>query len=92
MLILHSRVITVRSIKNALSAAKFASQDIQTIGLSLNNERRREFALEAARNGAARFPDIGRMTYFDSPWMVYFNTTTSKAYFIGRPIHIELSN
>jgi len=64
----YSRVITVRSIKNALSAAKFASQDIQTIGLSLNNERRREFALEAARNGAARFPDIGRMTYFDSPW------------------------
>ena len=64
----YSRVITVRSIRNILDAAEFANPDIQTIGLSMNNEKKLKFARVAAIKGAARFPDIGRMTFFDSPW------------------------
>jgi hypothetical protein len=64
----YSRVITVRAINDIYEAAAFASHDIQTIGLSLAPKRKYHFAEIASKNGACRFPDIGRMTHFDSPW------------------------
>jgi len=64
----YSRVITVRAINDIYKAAAFANHDIQTIGLALNPDRKYHFAEIAANNGACRFPDIGRMTHFDSPW------------------------
>jgi hypothetical protein len=64
----YSRVITVRAVDDALSAAEFAHHGIQTVGLALDGPRRLEFARRAAARGAERFPDVGRMTFFDSPW------------------------
>jgi hypothetical protein len=64
----YSRVITVRSIDNIMDAASFATSDIQTISLGLDPQRKKEFANRAALNGVSRFPDIGRMTHFDTPW------------------------
>lgn len=64
----YSRVITVRAINDINEAANFANHDIQTIGLALTPEKKYKFAEIAAMNGACRFPDIGRMTHFDSPW------------------------
>lgn len=64
----YSRVISVRPIDDLLLAAEFASPDIQTIGLATSGPRRLEFARCAALRGADRFPEVGRMTYFESPW------------------------
>jgi hypothetical protein len=64
----YSRVITVRAIDDVLRAAEFATKGIQTVGLALDGARKLAFAKRASALGAERFPDIGRMTYFDSPW------------------------
>lgn len=64
----YSRVITVRAVDDVMEAAKFASKHIQTVGLGLGGKRKLEFAEKAGSLGAERFPDIGRMTYFDTPW------------------------
>lgn len=64
----YSRVITVRAIDDALAAAQFAHPGIQTVGTALAGARKLEFATAASARGVERFPDLGRMTYFDSPW------------------------
>jgi hypothetical protein len=64
----YSRVITIRSIPNIIDSAYFSNKDIQTISLGMNNDRKIEYANIAAMLGASRFPDIGRMTHFDTPW------------------------
>jgi hypothetical protein len=64
----YSRVITVRAIDDVMEASRFAHGGIQTIGMALSGERKLQFASEASARGAERFPDIGRMTFFDSPW------------------------
>ena len=58
----------VDDINNIYEAATFANHEIQTIGLALTPKRKYHFAEIASKNGACRFPDIGRMTHFDSPW------------------------
>lgn len=65
---IYSRVITVRAIDDVNQAIEYAHQDIQTIGIGLNGARRLEFAELAAEKGISRMPELGRMTYFDSPW------------------------
>jgi hypothetical protein len=64
----YSRVVHVRKVRDALTVAKLATTDIQTIGLALDPARRHAFASLAAHNGAVRFPEIGRMTEFDVAW------------------------
>jgi hypothetical protein len=64
----YSRVITVRAIDDIMGAADFAHGDIQTISLAMTSDRKIIFANKAALLGASRFPEIGRMTHFDSPW------------------------
>ncbi|MBI4659285.1 MAG: acyl-CoA reductase [Verrucomicrobia bacterium] len=64
----YSRVITVRSVEDIMEAASFAHRGIQTIGIALAGPRKIRFAEQAARLGVDRFPDIGRMTLFDTPW------------------------
>jgi len=64
----YSRVITVRPAADIMLAADLAHQGIQTVGLALEGARQLAFAARAARLGVERFPDIGRMTSFDSPW------------------------
>jgi len=64
----YSRVITVRAIDDIMHAAEFAHSGIQTVGLALGGERKIRFSERAAQMGAERFPDVGRMTFFDTPW------------------------
>lgn len=64
----YSRVITVRAIDDALAAAQFAHSGIQTVGTALTGARKLDFASAASARGVERFPDLGRMTFFDSPW------------------------
>jgi len=51
-----------------LAAAQFAHRGIQTVGTALTGARKLAFASAASARGVERFPDLGRMTYFDSPW------------------------
>ncbi|MDB4691626.1 acyl-CoA reductase [Verrucomicrobia bacterium] len=64
----YSRVVSVRAVDDVLKTAEYAHSGIQTIGLALDGERRLIYTHEAASRGAERFPDIGRMTFFDTPW------------------------
>lgn len=64
----YSRVITVKPARDLDEIAHLAHAGIQTIGLAMSNQEKDRFARIAARRGAERFPDLGRMTYFDSPW------------------------
>ena len=64
----YSRVIFVRAVNNIMDVPYFATEGIQTVGLAVDGERRIDFAREAALRGVDRFPDVGRMTFFDSPW------------------------
>jgi hypothetical protein len=64
----YSRVVTVRSVSNLDEVAQLVTPDIQTVGLAMDWERRIQFADIAAANGCERFPEVGRMTHFDSPW------------------------
>ena len=64
----YSRVIAVRAVDNILDTARFAHNGIQTIGMALDGARRLKFVRQAAALGVERFPDVGRMTFFDSPW------------------------
>lgn len=64
----YSRVLTVVPLPDVEDALPFVSRDIQTIGLAVDGHRGIDFARRAALAGADRFPLLGRMTYFDSPW------------------------
>lgn len=64
----YSRVITVRALDDILGAAQFAHPGIQTVGTAISGERKLEFANAASLKGVERFPDLGRMTFFDTPW------------------------
>ncbi len=64
----YSRVIVIKPISNIMQAASYAHSGIQTIGLAMDDTRKQRFAEIAASHGAERFPEVGRMTYFDSPW------------------------
>jgi hypothetical protein len=64
----YARTLTVKPIADVLDAVPFVTPEIQTIGLALAGPRRLAFAREAAQRGADRFPEIGRMTHFETPW------------------------
>ncbi|MGE9296689.1 MAG: acyl-CoA reductase [Puniceicoccales bacterium] len=83
----YGRVITVRSIGRAEETLALIHDGIQTVGLALNGEQRLRYAREAARRGAERFPDIGRMTLFESPWDGVFPLDRLvKWYSLGGPV------
>lgn len=64
----YFRVITVKSVDNIFDVIPQVHEDIQTVGLAMRGDKRLEFANAITIQGAARCPDIGHMTHFDSPW------------------------
>ena len=64
----YARVITVRAVDDIFEAVAFAHPGIQTVGTAVSGARKLAFASAASARGVERFPDLGRMTYFDSPW------------------------
>ena len=65
----YGRTISIRKVDNIMETTRFASNDIQTIGLSLNGKRRLDYANLVTNKGVERCPDIGLMTHFESPGM-----------------------
>lgn len=65
---IYSRTITVRPVKDIMKVVEFASDEIQTIGLSLQGSQRLDFAKIVSSKGVERCPDIGLMTHFENPW------------------------
>jgi len=83
----YGRVITVRAVTQANDTLKLVDDGIQTIGLALSGEQRLAYARAAARRGAERFPDVGRMTLFESPWDGLFPLDRLvKWYSLGGPV------
>lgn len=64
----YSRFITVVFVDDVMEAAELAHPDIQTISIAMPYDRKIKFAEIASRKGAIRFPEIGRMTHFETPW------------------------
>ena len=64
----YSRVIFVHAVDDINDSIKYINEDIQTIGIALEDSRAKEYAVNASKKGAARFPQIGRMLNFEMPW------------------------
>ena len=64
----YQRVITVKAVDDVFDIIGYVHEDIQTVGLAMNGEKRLNFADRVMRQGAMRCPDVGYMTHFDSPW------------------------
>jgi hypothetical protein len=64
----YSRTVTVCSVDSIMEVIPIIHKGIQTIGLAAHGEKRIQFAENAAKAGALRFPEIGSMTNFDDPW------------------------
>ncbi|WP_309396747.1 acyl-CoA reductase [Cerasicoccus maritimus] len=83
----YGRVITVREVEHIEDTLALVDDSIQTIGLALSGEQRLAFAQQAARMGAERFPDVGRMTLFEAPWDGLFPLERLvKWYSLGGPV------
>ena len=65
---IYSRTVTVRPVSDIQDTVHLVHKGIQTIGLAAQGDKRLAFAEAAAAAGALRFPEIGLMTSFDSPW------------------------
>lgn len=64
----YSRVVFVHAIEQLAGVLQFVDGDIQTIGLAANGNKAMEFATKASERGAVRFPVLGKMLNFESPW------------------------
>jgi hypothetical protein len=64
----YQRVITVKAVDDIFDVLEGVHEDIQTVGLAMQGDRRLQFANQIINKGAMRCPDIGFMTHFDSPW------------------------
>ena len=64
----YQRVVTIKEVDNVFDIVDSLSDDIQTIGLSLEGKKKLDFAKMVASKGIVRCPEIGYMTHFDSPW------------------------
>ena len=64
-----SRVVFVRSIKNAEEIGKFHNRKIQSIGIGISDHNRRKKLIDMITLlGGDRCPSIGNMSKFHSPW------------------------
>ena len=63
-----SRVVFIRPVDDIKDIIEGLSPEIQTVGLALDEPRRTEFALVAARRGISRITPIGAMSRYDYPW------------------------
>ena len=65
---IYSRVINIHPIENIEDTLIFIDNDIQTIGLAASGPRALQYAEKAVSKGVMRFPEIGKMLNFESPW------------------------
>jgi len=60
-----SRVIFVKPIKDILEIKEYNDRQKQSLGISLENKNQLD---SITRFGIDRCPDLGRMTFYESPW------------------------
>lgn len=65
---LFNRSIYLKLIDNILDVPKLFPAGIQTIGVSINEKRRKIFFDKAIKHGALRITNIGNMGIYDTPW------------------------
>ena len=63
-----SRVIFVRPIGDVNKLAELNDRQKQTLGLAMGKERRFELADKITVRGIDRCPELGKMSFFESPW------------------------
>ena len=63
-----SRVIFVRPIDDVNELAELNDRHKQTLGLAIGKERRFELADKITIRGIDRCPELGKMSFFESPW------------------------
>lgn len=70
-----SRVIMVKPIKNLEEIALYNDRGKQTLGVALTKENKIKYLDKITLNGIDRCPDLGTMTFFESPWdgMFFFD-------------------
>ena len=65
----YFRTLFVRPIKNLKEVLKFIEpKKHQTIGLSINEQDKVNFAKEATKLGIERITEVGKMSVYDNPW------------------------
>jgi hypothetical protein len=63
-----SRVVFVRPMDDISEVASYNNRNKQTLGIAMSRERKLPFADIATLHGVDRCPDIGEMSFFESPW------------------------
>ena len=63
-----SRVVFVRPVDDIRDVCRYSNRGMQTMGVSVSDERRQAFADSATVCGTDRCPPIGEMSFFQSPW------------------------
>jgi hypothetical protein len=65
---IYSRVIYIHPIQDIKETLPFIDENIQTIGISASDSRAIKYIEMASDLGVMRFPEIGKMLNFESPW------------------------
>lgn len=63
-----SRVIFVKPIKNIKEIEKYNDRQKQTLGLGFTKENKMKYIDLITKRGIDRCPDIGYLTFYESPW------------------------
>jgi hypothetical protein len=64
----YSRTLFVRPIDNINQILNYIDHSKQTMGLSICNEDKLAFSINATRKGIERITDLGKMSVYDHPW------------------------
>ncbi len=69
----YSRTVFVRPVDDVLDVLKYIEHNKhQTLGLSIHEDLKQKFAIEATKRGIERVTDIGKMSAYDYPWDAMF--------------------
>ena len=65
---IYGRTIYASEINDINDIKYILPKNIQTIGISIPQDRRDSFIYDAANLGGLRFPQIGQMSLYENPW------------------------
>lgn len=63
-----SRVIVVKPIVDLTALREMNDRRMQTLGVAMTIENKRKYLPEITAHGIDRCPDLGYMTFYESPW------------------------
>ena len=68
---LYNRSIFISEIKDYNYLKKILPENIQTVGLFVEDEEKKKIIKSLSDNGPERFPNIGSMSNYSHPWDGY---------------------